>query len=339
MLVIGLAIAAGLVGVGQQLPTINVSASEGAESASGPQKPQAATQQLKLAGISVQLPEIKSIKLPPVPVKKTEGKDPFIGATNVIVLDDASKIPLYEKDADKRIAVASTTKVATAMVALKHYNLSDKVTISPAAAGQIGSAVGFRVGETATIEQLLYGLMIVSGNDAAYALAEQLAQPGDADPTERFITEMNKLARQLSMNDTNFKQPAGLDDSAYSSAADMAKMMSYAIKNKAFKEIIGHADYEYTSPGGQLHKFHNSNRLSTEEMFYPGIIGGKTGFTPETPEGGAGHCLIVAAERNGHTLIAAVYRTYSQTPQASAEVAKAALDYAFNNYTWQEITR
>jgi D-alanyl-D-alanine carboxypeptidase len=150
---------------------------------------------------------------------------------------------------------------------------------------------------------------------------------------------MNKLARQLNMNDTNFTQPAGLDDGAYSSASDMAKMMSYALKDKTFIKLIGHASYEYTAPEGYRHTFTNSNRLITQEMFYPGIIGGKTGFTPETPEGGAGHCLIVAAERNGHTVIAAVYRTYSQTPQASAEVAKAALDYAFNNYTWQEITR
>lgn len=330
-LVFGLAIVSGLVGFQYQAPTDNAIASDEAV----PQQAEGVTYDRPV----VQLPSIKSLVLPPVPVKKTEGKDPFMGSVYALLLDDKSKVALYEKEADERIAIASTTKIATAVVALRNYRLTDRVTISETAASQIGSGVGFRVGETATIEQLLYGLMIVSGNDAAVALAEQMAQPEDTDKTARFIDAMNKLAKELQMNDTYFKNPAGLDDSAYSSARDMAKLMSYGLKDKNFKSMISKADYQYTSPEGYLHTFKNSNRLVTTEMYYDGIIGGKTGFTPETPEGGAGHCLIVAAERNGHTLVAAVFRTYSQTPQASAEVARNLLNYGFDNFAWQDIVR
>lgn len=288
---------------------------------------------------TVQLPSVKSITLPPIPTKKNSLKDPAIAATNVVLLDDDSKIALYDKGGDERIAIASTTKIATAMVVLEKYKLTDKVTISDEAISTIGSAVGFRRGETATVEQLLYGLMLVSGNDAAIQLSEIMAQPGDTDQSARFVVEMNNLAKRLSMTDTYFKHPAGLDDSAYSSAADMAKLMSYALKNPTFRQLIKTADYNYTSEQGYLHTFKNSNRLITSEMYYNGMLGGKTGFTPETPEGGAGHCLIVAAERNGHTLIAAVYKTYSSAPQASAEVARTLLDYGFNNFEWVSITR
>lgn len=325
-----LAISTALVGFKNQTQPTNAIASDGTVPA---------IQNTDAAHPTVQLPSVKSISLPPIPTKKTVGKDPAIAATNVILLDNDSKVALYDKGGDERIAIASTTKIATAVVALENYKLNDKVTLSSDAINTIGSAVGFRKGETATVEELLYGLMLVSGNDAAVQLSEMMAQPSDADQSARFVAEMNNLAKRLSLSDTYFKHPAGLDDSAYSSAADMAKLMSYALKNPTFRQLIKTADYSYTSEQGYLHTFKNSNRLITSEMYYTGMLGGKTGFTPETPEGGAGHCLIVAAERNGHTLIAAVYKTYSSAPQASAEVARTLLDYGFNNFDWVSITR
>ena len=289
----------------------------------------------------VTLPNIKSIALPPVPVKKVGVKEPYLAASHVVILDDATKLPLYEKAANQRIAIASTTKVMTALVALEHYKDLDKVvTISTEARNQVGSAVGFRPGETATIRQLLYGLLLVSGNDAAWALAEQFPAQNGQTSTESFMAETNRLAKRLGMADSYFADPAGLDDiNGYSTAHDMTRAMSSLVAKSLLTKIIATPEHQYTSVENFTHDLTNSTRLRTPEMFYQGIIGGKTGYTPKLAEGGAGHCLLVAAERNGHRIIVGVYDTYAQTPQASAEVARAAFDYAFNSFEWQKIAR
>lgn len=289
----------------------------------------------------VSLPNIKSIDLPPVPVKKDGVKEPYLQASHVMILDDASKLPLYEKAADEKIAIASTTKVMTALVALEHYkDLDQVVTLSAEARNQIGSAVGFRPGETATIRQLLNGLLIVSGNDAAWALSELYASEDGLTANQSFVAEMNRLAKRLGMKDSHFADPAGLNDiEGHSTARDMARAMSELIKKPELAKIIHTANYSYTTAQGYPHDLINSDRLVIEETRYPGIIGGKTGYTPKLAEGGAGHCLIAAAERDGHKIIVAVYDTYAQTPQASAEVAREALDYAFDNFDWQKISR
>lgn len=293
------------------------------------------------ANFDLSLPQVKTIDLPPVPVKKVGVGDPYLQASNVIIFDDASKLPLYEKKANDQIAVASTTKIVTALTALELYkDLDRRVDISAYASGQIGSAVGLRPGETATIRQLLYGLMMVSGNDAAIALSELVNQEGGEAATAEFVALMNNKAKQLGMNDSYFTNPVGFDG-GYSSSTDMAKAMSELIKKPELVKMINSIEYSYRSPEGYDHVFRNSNRLlAGGEMPYAGIIGGKTGYTPKNADGtGAGHCLIVAAERNGRTLIVGIFDTYSQTPQASAEVARAALDYGFNSFEWQAISR
>lgn len=287
---------------------------------------------------AVLLPSIKNIALPPLPVRKAGTKDPLIAANKVILIDEASQLPLYAKKSGTRAAIASTTKLATAIVAIENSpDLSKPIQISEATVSQIGSAVGFRVNETATISQLLHGLLIVSGNDAAYALAEQLGN--GPEPTKAFIDKMNELAKRLKMDNTYFHDPAGLNDAGYSSAADMAKLMSYSLRHQLLTEIMQLAEYEYTAPEGFRHVLKNSNRLVTPELYYDGIIGGKTGFTPKTVDGGAGHCLVVAASRNGHRLVAVILDTHSQAPEASAQVARALFDYGFNNFEWQTLTR
>lgn len=293
-----------------------------------------------LARPTVQLPTIESVILPPVPVKKTSLKEPNFAASHIIVIDRSTRLPLYIKAANQQIAIASTTKIMTALVALEKYpDLNRRVEISQTAQNQIGSVVAFRPGETATIDQLLHGLLIVSGNDVALALSEQLTPIGGADSTTAFVAEMNKLARRIGMNNSLFVDPAGLNDQGYSTAADMAKAMLELLNKPELVNIIRIGNFEYNSPEGYPHIFKSSNRLVTEGMLYPGIIGGKTGYTPKTVEGGAGHCLVVAAEREGHQLVAAIFDTYSNTPQASAEVAKALFDYSWQNFTWQSVKR
>lgn len=292
------------------------------------------------SGPIVQLPKVESISLPPIPVRNPRVKEPFVPVSYAVLIDEATQLPLYEKQADQQTAVASTTKIITALVALEKYpDLNQRVQVSSSAINQIGSSVGFRAGETATIRQLLHGLMIVSGNDAALVLAEQLTPVGGSDSTTAFVNEMNKLAQRLGMRNSRFQDPAGLDDQGYSTAGDMAKAMTEVLKKPELAKIMGLADYQYTSLEGYLHVFKSSNRLVTEEMFYQGIIGGKTGYTPKIAEGGAGHCLVAAAERQGHKLIAVVLDTHDHTPQASAEVAKQLFDFGFQNFTWQSIDR
>lgn len=281
---------------------------------------------------TVSLPSIQSISLPPIPVKKSGLGEPSFTAANIILIDEASKIVLYEKQPRVRKSIASTTKIASAVVALEHYDLNQVVTIPEEARAAIGSAVTFKPGEPATIEQLLHGLLIVSGNDAAVALAQLM-------PEGQFVAKMNELAKRLGMSDTYFLDPAGLNDQGYSTASDMAKLLGYALRNKTFAQIVKLGKYEYTSPQGYLHTFESSNRLVREEMYYSGILGGKTGYTPKTAEGGAGHCIVVAASRDGHELIAVVLETYSQTPQASAEVSRSLFDYGYSNFTWQSFVR
>lgn len=303
---------------------------------------QSTNQSKNLGGFNFSLPALANVELPPIPVRRPGVKDPAIAAYHVAIIDDASKTVLYEKDANQKIAVASTTKVMTALVAYDLYKdrLKERVRISELARTKEGSAVGFHPGETASFEELLYGLLIVSGNDAATALAEA-SQPGGGEAAvAHFVDLMNQKAQSVGMTNTRFKDPAGLDDSGVSTALEMTNLLGRAIKNQTLVKMMG-ASYEYTSPERYRHTFKNSNRLITEDMYYSGMIGGKTGFTPETPEGGAGHCLIVAAKRDGHTVIAAIYRTYGQTADASAIEAAKALDFAFDsaNFVWEKIAR
>lgn len=296
------------------------------------------TEAVSLADVA--LPKVKAIDLPPVPVRNEGVTEPHIAADGVMLMDDESKVVLYEKKGDQKRAVASTTKIMTAVTAVDHYkDLDKRVTLSNRSINQIGSAVGFHPGETATIRQLLWGLMSVSGNDAAMALSEQMTPAGGEGSTQQFMAAVNKKAQQLGMKDSHFLDPAGLNDNGYSTPADMAKAMSELLKKPELVEMIGTLNYAYTSPEGVVHQLNNSNRL-IGEMAYRGIIGGKTGFTPRTPEGtGAGHCLVAAAERDGHTLIVTVFDTYETSWQASAKVARDALEYGFNNFTWQKVNR
>lgn len=286
------------------------------------------------------LPVVKTISLPPIPVKKLDVKEPIASAQSILLIDDQSKLPLFAKGAETRRSVASTTKIISALVVLENYpDLDKRIKVTQSASSQIGSVVGYRLNETVTIRQLLHGLLLESGNDSAKMLSELYNPIGGDLATQQFVQAMNSLASKLGMNNSQFADPAGLNDQGYSTATDMAKAMSALIKQPLLKEIINKANYDYSSPEGFVHQLKNSNRLVTEEMFYSGIIGGKTGFTPITPEGGAGHCLIAAAERNGHKLIVVVLGTHANAPQSSAEVARTFLEYGFNNFNWQTLRR
>ena len=194
---------------------------------------------------------------------------------------------LFSENETKRALIASTTKIMTAVVVLEHCDADREFVIPAEATGIEGSSMYLRTGECLTVRELLYGLMLQSGNDAAVALA--LACSGSI---ESFVAQMNAQAQKLGMEDSHFENPNGLDGKThYSTALDMAKLTRYAMKNEAFCEIVSTKNKQL---GDRYLRNHNRLLWSVE-----GCIGVKTGFTKA-----AGRTLVSAATRNGRTLIA-----------------------------------
>lgn len=252
---------------------------------------------------------------------------PSILAHQFLIADSDSGKVLYQQDSKKRVPIASTTKIMTALVALENYELGEVVTVSQNAASQIGADVFLRAGEKITVEQLLYCMLIKSGNDSAYAVAEHLTGGADARP---FIGLMNQRAKELGMNNTEYRDPAGLDITGYSTAEDLFVVTRQALKNPIFRSIVSTTEYTARNADGTIaHPLKTSNRL-VGEYSYPGAIGVKTGYMPE-----AGHCLVSAVERDGHVFIGVVLRTFADTASASADESRKLQDWAWNNVEWR----
>lgn len=263
-----------------------------------------------------------------VPTKKTNISDPNIAAKAVYLIDTASFYPMYAKEEDQKVPIASTTKMATALVVLENHKdkLQDIVTINTKMISVEGSDIQLLPGEKITVENLLNGLLIMSGNDTAYALADYFRG------RDAFVKEMNSKVREIGATNTEYQDPAGLDDKGYSTAKDLALIGSYALRNKQFSEIVKTPEKTINSVDGRItHELKNSNRMLRQEeaYFYPYTIGIKTGFTNE-----AGHVLVSCAEKDGHKILAVVLNTNENTLTASAEESKKLLEWGFNNFTW-----
>jgi len=274
-----------------------------------------------------------------IPIKNSLAKTPQILAHYSALYDVDSGTFLYGERDNDPVPIASITKIMTAIVTLEQYRLNDIVTISKESTLSQGSIINLRAGETITIESLLYGLLIPSGNDAAHALAKQsitipLYANSGKEPIELFVTIMNDKAKEIGLTHTLYKDPAGLDDTGISTARDQGLLIAYALRNETFRKIINTPETTlYSSDMKISHVLDNSNRLVKEEMYYQGIIGGKTGFTPT-----AGHNLITAAKREGHTLVAVVFNTYDSVNKAASAIeARKLLDWGFANFTWLKL--
>lgn len=272
---------------------------------------------------------------PPKPEKIGKVNDPPVYAKSIILMDGATSYPMYEKNAHTSLPIASTTKIMTAILILENTEdneMDGEVTVSREAALQPGHIIGLRWDEKIRLKDLLNGLLLASGNDAAYALAQTVGEkiPGEDDSVKKFVDRMNEKAVYLGLDNTKFRDPAGLDDSGHSSAFDLAMMASYALRQPKFSEIVRQKEMDIYSIDGKVrHHLKNSNRL-VGEWDYPGAIGVKTGFTPE-----AGHTLVAAAERNGHRLISVILNTNEYTITASASESRKLLDWGFNNWKWE----
>lgn len=239
---------------------------------------------------------------------------PIIDAVAAIVMDAETGRVLFEKNAYSKRPIASTTKIMTGIIAIEMGNFDDEVTISKNASRIWGSVIDLQQDEKLTLEELLYGLMISSGNDAAIAIAEHIG-----GTLENFLEMMNKKARLIGARNTNFKSPHGLDiEGHYSTAYDLALITRYALGNPIFSKIV--ATKQVAIPRRNLY---NTNEML--EM-YQGANGVKTGYT-----GKAGRCLVTSATRDGKKLISVVLNCPSRYKRA--ESSRKILDYAFNNYT------
>lgn len=242
-----------------------------------------------------------------------------VNAKAAIALDSKSKLVLYEKNSDMILPMASTTKIMTALVAIKYGNLDEKITISKAAAGIRGSTVGYKVGESITERELLYGLMFRSGNDAAIALAE-----GIGNSIDGFSKLMNEYAAEIGAFNSHFESPHGLDsENHYCTAYDLALITAKAKENKLFNDIasckdVTAEDMDFTRD------YHNINKILYQ---IPGANGVKTGST-----GKAGKCLVTSVDIDGHDVIFIVLNC---TPRWK-ETGKI-YKYVKDNYSYKKL--
>lgn len=261
-----------------------------------------------------------------------------VAAKEYVLFNPESGKFLLESSFMEPVPIASTTKYMTAYLTMKYDKPDDVVTISQEAATrpQPSSLMGITGGQKITVLNLLRGALMVSGNDAAYALAEYTGGilVHDQNVTSeakvaRFVTEMNTTASNLFLTQTKYTDPTGFDDLGRSTAKDLAKLASVVNQDPLIQQIIG-TPLITVYDVNNLYRFdlRNSDRF-TSDFLYDGNIGGKTGFTYD-----AGHCLINAAQRNGHTLIVVVLHTDQDTTDASANVARQIIDLGFNQTVW-----
>lgn len=245
-----------------------------------------------------------------------QGVPPENSARGAVLMEVETRRVIYEKNPHQKMPMASTTKIMTAILALENSHPSDVVTVSPNASGVEGSSLYLSVGEKLTMEQLLYGLMLRSGNDAATAIAEHLGKSIDG-----FAAMMNKKAREIGAMNTNFMNPHGLHhEEHYTTAYDLALISAYAMENTAFRQIASTKYYKIPWEGQPWDRvLMNKNALLWE---YEGANGIKTGYTKA-----ARRCLAAAAQRNDMQLVAVVLDC-----QPWFDDSAAILDYGFANY-------
>ena len=249
--------------------------------------------------------------------------EPFsVSAKSAILIDLDEKTVLYQKNARERMAMASTTKIVTALVACELLKCDTVIKIPREAVGVEGSSVYLQEGEMLTVEQLLYALLLESANDVAVALA--VCASGSI---EAFAQKCNEKAYALGLRDTNFTNPHGLyDENHYTTAYDLAILTSYALKNQTVAKIcaskraeIPYGITEENPEGESLRYLKNHNKMLSS---YNGAIGVKTGFTKKS-----GRCLVSAAERNGLTLIAVTLNAPNDWKDHTTM-----LDFGFENF-------
>ncbi|MBB6735819.1 D-alanyl-D-alanine carboxypeptidase family protein [Cohnella zeiphila] len=278
--------------------------------------PSAASPSPDSGSAAVSAPE--PIRHPPL-----AGKQPSTHARADALIDVASGRLLAGHNGDKEMKIASLTKIMTAIVAIENGRLNDTVTVSKNAAGKEGSSLYLRLGEKIKLENLLYGLMLRSGNDAATAIAEHVG-----GSLEGFVYLMNRKSEELGLTHTHFANPHGLDQPEhYSSANDLAALTAYALHNDTFKTIVRTKFRKAPNPNDPWdYEWKNKNRMLT---MYDGADGVKTGYTKQ-----ALRCLVSSATRGGQQLVAVTLNDGDDWQDH-----RKLLDYGFERFPLQLVVK
>ena len=247
---------------------------------------------------------------------------PTINSRAYVVMDRKTNTILVGKNENQKKKMASTTKIMTALVVIEHADLSDIVEISKKSASTGGSRLGLKTGDKLTVSDLLYGLMMRSGNDSAVALAEYVS----GSITE-FANLMNEKAKSLGLSNTHFVTPHGLDeDEHYTTAYELALLSNYAMNNEIFAKIVGTKNYTITING------YPKTLTNTNELLgvLNGVYGIKTGFT-----NGANRCLVTCCKRGDMDIICVVLGADSKKYRTTDSIKL--IEYAFHNFTYVNI--
>lgn len=248
--------------------------------------------------------------------------DEQISAKAMCVMESSSKRVLYCKDEELKLPMASTTKIMTAITAIENcHNLDQTFEISPKAVGISGTSIYLRQGEVMSTRDLLYGLMLVSGNDASVAIAEHVA-----GSTKAFVELMNKTAKNIGAKNSHFDNTHGLDSKThYTTAYDLALITSYALENPTFKDIVSTKSIKLTSADGKERYLKNKNKLLN---LLDGCNGVKTGYTDD-----AGRCLVSSCQRDGMNVVCVVLNCHPMFEESAKLI-----DQAFSEYHMFDLT-
>lgn len=269
--------------------------------------------------VSYVYPSRKAKSYSDLPVLNEKAIFPVLSAQSVMAVDLTSGVTLYEKDPNRPLLPASTTKIVTALVAIDTYEPEQVLKV-----GRIsieGQKMGLVTGEQIKFIDLLNGLLIYSANDAAEVLAQN--HPGGR---ELFIGLMNKKVKDLGLTNTHFTNPVGLDDGAqYSTTRDLVIVTKKAMENKTFAEIVGTKEKIVKSIDNKYtHRLSNINKLLGE---VPGVVGVKTGWTENAREN-----LVTYVDRDGRKIMVAVLGSSDRFGET-----RELIEWIYSNYVWQEV--
>ncbi|HEX7734173.1 MAG TPA: D-alanyl-D-alanine carboxypeptidase [Ktedonobacteraceae bacterium] len=272
-------------------------------------------------------------RVTPVAILTPQGKPATILASEAILVDADTSTILYEKKAETPVPMASTTKIMTALIAIRSGNLDQVITVGQDAVNEdkIGSNANLAVGEKLSLKELLYALLLPSGDDAAVAIADGVAGSQDA-----FTAIMNVEAQKLHLFQTHFDNPTGLDtdlnlnplpgNAHYTTPYDFVRLAHYAMSIPLFAQIVSMPTYHLAASA--THANFNWKNTNTMLTTYKGALGVKTGWT-----GAAGGCLVFSAKRNGHSLIGVVFHS-SRTNSTQLQDEQTRVADAETLLTW-----
>ena len=253
---------------------------------------------------------------------KVMAEGSYSSAKAMCVMETSSKRVLNSKNMDTKLAMASTTKIMTAITAIENCDDLDKTfEISPKAVGVPGTSLYLRKGEVFSTRDLLYGLMLISGNDASVAIGEHIS-----GSVSEFVKLMNKTAKKIGAESSHFDNTHGLDSKThYTTAYDLALITSYAMMNPTFKEIVSTKNVKIINTDGKSRYLKNKNKLLNS---FDGCNGVKTGFTDD-----AGRCLVSSAEREGMNVVCVVLNCGPMFEECSRFMEEAFASYKLYDLT------